>query len=302
MNSCGGPIGEARRAALDQHRADAADAGPVAHVDQEDRGLRAEGREHLGAVDDVVRAVRLGAGLEIGHGRAGVRLAHAEADHGVAGEAFGQPLLLLILGAVFGEGADRAEIAELHHVGAARADRGDLLDGDHRVHQRAALAAVGLGDGDAHQALRGSSAWPRRTGNRGSCARFERVLRQMRLREAAHGFGEQLLLFGEVEVHGVSLTGLSGCSEIGARHGRACPGHPCLASGKKGRRGCRGITPGHDVEGWSLRLHAGLADDLRPLGLLAGDVGGVFGRADRQRLGAFDRQLSSSPRRWPAPR
>ena len=73
--------GEARRAALDQHRADAADAGPVAHVDQKDRGLRAEGREHLGAVDDVVLAVRLGAGLEVGHGGAGVRLAHAETDH-----------------------------------------------------------------------------------------------------------------------------------------------------------------------------------------------------------------------------
>ncbi len=70
-----------------------------------------------------------------------------------AGEAFGQPVLLLLVGAVFREGADRAEIAELHHVGAARTHRGGLLDGDDRVHQRAALAAVGLRDGDAEQAL-----------------------------------------------------------------------------------------------------------------------------------------------------
>ena len=31
---------------------------------------------------------------------------------------------------------------------------------------------------------------------------------------------------------------------------------------------------------WLFPLHAGLADDLRPLGLLGGDVGGVFVRAD----------------------
>jgi hypothetical protein len=30
----------------------------------------------------------------------------------------------------FGEDADRTEIAELHHVGAAWAHRGDVLDGD----------------------------------------------------------------------------------------------------------------------------------------------------------------------------
>ena len=145
--------GEARRVALDQHRADAADAAVVAHVHQEHRGVRAEGREHLGAVEDVVRAIGLRCGLEVGHCRAGVGLAHAEADHHAACEAFGQPLLLLIIGAVFRKRSDRPEIAELHHIGAARADRRDLLDRDHRIHQRAALAAVGLRDGDAHQAL-----------------------------------------------------------------------------------------------------------------------------------------------------
>ena len=66
-----------------------------------------------------------------------------------------EPALLLRLGAVFGEDADRAEIAELHHVGATRAHRGDLLDGDHRIHQGAALPAVALRQRDAHQALLG---------------------------------------------------------------------------------------------------------------------------------------------------
>ena len=70
-------------------------------------------------------------------------------------EKIAEPALLLRRRAVFGKGADRAEIAELHHVGAARALRGDLLDGDHRIHQRAALSAVLLRQRDAHEALLG---------------------------------------------------------------------------------------------------------------------------------------------------
>src|SRR5215831_16152635 len=38
---------EARRAALDDHRADAIEARPVAQVDEKDFGVRAESREHL---------------------------------------------------------------------------------------------------------------------------------------------------------------------------------------------------------------------------------------------------------------
>src|ERR1700716_2976675 len=41
---------EARRAALDDHRADAVEARPIAQIDEKDLGIRAEGRDHLRAV------------------------------------------------------------------------------------------------------------------------------------------------------------------------------------------------------------------------------------------------------------
>src|SRR5262245_8172401 len=197
--------GEARRIALDDHRADAADPGPVAHIDEEDRGVPAEGGEHLAAIDDVVRAVRLGAGLELGRGRAGIGLADAEAHHHASLDEVGQPARLLLRRAVFGEGADRAEIAELHHVGAARAGGSDLLDGDDGVSQCPALAAVGLRQRDAHQPLRThqlrhleGEAWIVRA--------RERIRLELGACEALHGLGEGLLLFGEVELH-VVLSG-----------------------------------------------------------------------------------------------
>src|SRR5262249_7213167 len=91
-------------------------------------------------------------------------------------------------------------IAELHDIGAARTDGRDLLDGDHRVHQRAALPAVGFRKGDAHQPLR---AYQFRDVER--IARImralERVLFEMGEREAAHRICAGLLLFGEVELH-----------------------------------------------------------------------------------------------------
>ncbi len=102
---------------------------------------------------------------------------------------------------VFRESADRAEVAELHDVGAARAHQRHLLDRDHRVHQRAADAAVLLRDGDAHEPLlahqlRDVEGEPRLV------RALERAFGEMRLRELVHGLGEQLLLFGEVEIHG----------------------------------------------------------------------------------------------------
>ena len=194
---------EAGRVALDQHRADAAEPRAEPDIDEEDLRVRAEGREQLGAVEHVVRAVGPGAGREIGHGGAGLRLAHAEAHDGAAGQQVGQPLLLLRRARVFGEGADRAEIAELQHVGAARADGGDLLDRDHGVHQGAALPAVLGRDRDAHQAL---PAHQLRHLERKAriVGAGERVLGEMRLREAAHRLGKEFLLLGEVEVHRLS--------------------------------------------------------------------------------------------------
>src|SRR5258708_32623129 len=49
---------EPRCVARHDHGADATDPGSEPRVDEEDRGVRAEGGKHLGAVDDVVGMVR----------------------------------------------------------------------------------------------------------------------------------------------------------------------------------------------------------------------------------------------------
>ena len=76
----------------------------------------------------------------------------------------------------------------------------DLLDGDDRVHQRAALAAGRLGHGDAEQALLGHQ--PRHVvGVVVAVGAFERGVRQVTLGEAAHRVAKLLLLLVEAEVH-----------------------------------------------------------------------------------------------------
>src|SRR5262249_36278698 len=85
------PVGKARRAALDDHRADAADTRPVAHIDQKNRRVRTEAGKQLAAVDDVMGAVGLRAGLEVGRRRAGVGLADAEGHHNASLQQVGQP-------------------------------------------------------------------------------------------------------------------------------------------------------------------------------------------------------------------
>src|SRR5262249_838419 len=111
---------------------------------------------------------------------------------------------LLLWRPVLGEGADRAEAAELHHVGAAWADGGDLLDGDDGVHERAALAAIGLANGDAHQPLLAHQL--RHVERKARVGRaLERIRLQMVERKAPHRVGEELLFLGEGEVHGRAL-------------------------------------------------------------------------------------------------
>src|SRR5262249_15809604 len=105
---------ETWRAALDDHRADAAKARSIAQIDEKDLGIRTESREPLRAVDDVMRAVLPGAGDEIGDRGTSIGLAHPEADHHVAGKEPLEPALLLCRRRIFGESTDRAEIAELH--------------------------------------------------------------------------------------------------------------------------------------------------------------------------------------------
>ncbi len=193
--------GKAGRAALDDHRADAAHAGAEPRIDQEHRGVGAEGREHLGAVDDCLAAVDPHGGRKIGRRRARFRLGHAEAHHRAAFEQRRQVFRLERRRGVFGKGADRAEAAGLHDVGAARTGCGDLLDRDHRVHQRAALAAVSLGERDSEQTLPAHQSGDVEGKPRivGAC---KRVLLEAGHCEFAHGVGEEFLLVGEVEIHG----------------------------------------------------------------------------------------------------
>src|SRR5262249_58547875 len=124
----------------------------------------------------------------------------AEAHHHASLQEVGQPTRLLLRRSIFGEGADRSEITELHHVGAARADGGDLLNGDHRVHERAALAAIGLGKANAHETVRAHQFRDVERIARVVGA-LERILFEVRERETANRVGEGLLLFGEVELH-----------------------------------------------------------------------------------------------------
>src|SRR4029434_1554808 len=76
--------------------------------------------------------------------------------------------------------------------GAPRAHGGDLLDGDHRVHQGAALPAIGLGKADAHEPLRAHEF--RDVERIARIVRaLERLLFEMGEREAANRIGEGLL-------------------------------------------------------------------------------------------------------------
>jgi hypothetical protein len=109
--------------------------------------------ENLRAVDAVTVAIWRGAGLEVGDRRAGVGLGHAHGNNRFSGEQAAQEFFLLRGGPIFGQHPDRAEVAGLDHISAARAHRGDGLDRQHGVHQIAALPAIGLADGDAEQAL-----------------------------------------------------------------------------------------------------------------------------------------------------
>src|SRR5262249_46073704 len=143
---------------------------------------------------------------------------------------------------------DRAEIAELHHVGAAGAHRGDLLDGDHRVHQRAALAPVGLGKADAHQPLR---AHELRDIDR--IARIVRPLKGSLLqgceRETANRVGKGLLLFGEVELHPGSFLSPSTSPAEASIH-YPCSGNQGGRSGSSPRPVITGSSVFADEDNW----------------------------------------------------
>ena len=203
----------------------------------------------------VMRAVGPGAGREFGRGRARVRLAHAEAHDGAAGEQVGQAASLL---------RRLAYSAKVRIGPKLPACTTSALRGQTSATCSIAITASisvppwppsALRDRDAHQALPAHQLRHLERKARIVGAR-ERVLGEMRLREAAHRFGEEFLLLGEVEIHRSRPLGSALTVSHARRH---CP-----------------LTPP------SPRLGA----RSRPLGLLAVDVGRIgLGRAG-QRLGA----------------
>src|SRR5207245_304199 len=76
----------ARRLALDQHRADAADAGTEAHIDEEELGVGRVRGEDLGAIDAPGFAVPRRTRFQIGDRGARIRLSHADRDDALAGK------------------------------------------------------------------------------------------------------------------------------------------------------------------------------------------------------------------------
>jgi hypothetical protein len=116
-------------------------------------GVLAVGDEGLGAVDQIVIAVAAGEGahgLQVG---AGAGLGHRDRRGQLARHHARQPALLLVLGAAVEQvGRDDGRMQAAAPAAQARARR---LHDDHRlVAEIATRAAIGLGRGQAQQALR----------------------------------------------------------------------------------------------------------------------------------------------------
>jgi len=146
---------KARRPALDQHAADAAEPRRVtdAHQHEEDIGHLRGGAPHLAAVDDQLVALDGGACLECRQVRPGIGLGHAPGRKQLAaGQARQVPALHLLA-------ADVLDDARRRTVGAAEQDRGiradarHLLDHDHQLGQAEARAAVGFRDRHSQEAV-----------------------------------------------------------------------------------------------------------------------------------------------------
>jgi hypothetical protein len=151
-------------------------------------------------VQAIAVAVRGAGGLELGECGAGIGFRHRDGRDRLALQQAGEEALFLFCRGVFGESAEGAEIAGLQHIGTARADIGDLLHRQHRIQQRAAGAAIGLGQHDAEQAGAGHGA--RDLPGEALIVRTrQRVLRQMPLGETVHAVLKGALRLRQFEVH-----------------------------------------------------------------------------------------------------
>jgi hypothetical protein len=161
-------------------------------------------RPDLVAVDDVVITVARGHRLERQEIGAGVGLAEALEERGLAAGDARQHLALQTLAAVLNDGVARRPAVGERSKG--RAGPGQLLEQDELVHQRPLLAAEGAGPAHRQPALLGEGTEAGARVRAGAIAGVHAVMgklgRWMRAQEAAHLFGERLLVRAPSEVHG----------------------------------------------------------------------------------------------------
>jgi hypothetical protein len=232
--------GKALHALLDDEGGDAARAqlGLGLGVDHHGVGVGAVGDPHLGAVQQVVAALVLGAQLHADDVAAGARLAHGQRAHVLAADQLGQVFLLLRLAAVALDLVD-AQVA-VRAVGQADGGAGaaDLLHGDH-VRQVAHVgAAVLLGHGDAQHAQL-AHLGPQVHRGTGRSVDLGRARGDLGLREVAHGVAQGVDVFAKLEVQAgqVAHGGLLDKKCVISRSWVPAPGS--AASGRRGLPGRR---------------------------------------------------------------
>jgi hypothetical protein len=180
-------------------------------------------REDLRAVDQPVAAVLRCRGAQLRHRRARVRLGHAERHDLAALEQVGQEARLLLGARVLDEGADRAEVARLHDIGAAGQASATSWIAITASMSVPPAPPSALAEGDAHEALRGDllRRLPRVLALVGA---LQRAGRELLLREAAHRFGEGALLSGEAGSPR-AVSSFQSCASSSRLRARRSPAH-----------------------------------------------------------------------------
>ena len=122
--------------------------------DQVEFRYAAAGDPVLGAVEHVNAAFFVGPGVHFRSSAAGAGLGDADGRL-VAGQHQARGQLFLRLGAVFDDRADGSHVALDDDTAGDAADLGHFLDHQHRVQVIQPRAAIGFGNGHAHEALLG---------------------------------------------------------------------------------------------------------------------------------------------------
>ena len=197
---------ETRRVRLQQNAADALAAGLAVdpREDDEHAGLPGPADQRLGAVENDAVALDDGVGPVVRHIGAGVRLGHADRQHAFAGDDLRQNSRANGFRRVGRDHAGlHAGLAEGRHRGHV-AGLGNLLEHQRGIEYRQTKAAIFLGHRHAEHADLGEllHVVP---GERAVHV-FWRVGLELALSEFSHRGDHPPLLFGELEVHCLSLT------------------------------------------------------------------------------------------------